>query len=202
MDQNQDKMPEARLNEALSALMDGEVAELELRRLLREMPGNPELVATWKRYHTLRASMQQELHVNPRVDLLAGVQARLAAEQQVTHLGKLSGVLRSRIARYVGQGAIAASVAVAALMGVSILEVAESGNAGSPMTVADAGTAPALNGEFSAGGQTRTVAFDAEAYSRLQQAVYRELSDAPQAIPVSYSPVSSPEFPAELTPAE
>jgi sigma-E factor negative regulatory protein RseA len=208
VDQNQDKMPETRLNEALSALMDGEVDELELRRVLRELPDKPELVATWKRYHTLRASLQQELHANPRIDLLAGVQARLAAElggqqgdqQQIIHQGKLSGLLRSRIVRYVGQGAIAASVAVTALMGVSFLEVADSGNAGGEMNpaIADAATPPALNGEFNASQQARTVAFDAEAYSRLQQAVYRELSDTPQEIPVSYNP----EFPAELTPAE
>src|SRR5687768_16110909 len=115
-------MPETRLNEALSALMDGEADELEVRRILRELPARPELYAAWKRYHSLRASLQQEVHVNPRVDLLDGVRARLAAEHEATgftHHASFSGMLRSRVVRFLGQGAIAASVAAAALIGVS-----------------------------------------------------------------------------------
>lgn len=194
MDQKQDKLDETRLNEALSALMDGEADELELRRVLRDLPVQTELAATWKRYHAVRASLQQELHQNPRVDLLQGVQARLAAE--ATHQGRLSGLLRSRIVRYAGQGAIAASVAAAALMGVSVLEVADGANSNTAAMVAEANTAPVLNGEFNASGQTRTVSLDAEAYSRLQQAVYREFADSPQQIP------TDPQFRTELAPAE
>lgn len=194
VDQNQDKAEEARLNEALSALMDGEADELELRRVLREVPAKPELAAAWKRYHAVRASLQQEVHVNPRVDLLQGVQARLAAEN--THQGRLSGLLRSRIVRYAGQGAIAASVAAAALMGVSVLEVADRGNSDATALVAEAATVPVMNGEFNASEQTRTVSLDAEAYSRLQQAVHREFSASPQQIPYER------DFSTELTPAE
>jgi sigma-E factor negative regulatory protein RseA len=200
VEQNQNNTTDTRLNEALSALMDGEVDELELRRLLREMPARPELAAAWKRYHAVRASLDREVHVNPRVDLLAGVQARLAAEvesvefvaaQSAGMLKKPAGLLQSRIVRYLGQGAIAASVAAAALMSVSFFEVTDSGSASAP-AIADAG--PALNGDFNAAEQARTVSFDAEAYDRLQEAVYRELSEAPEAIPVSYNP----EFPAQL----
>lgn len=201
MDQNQNNVPETRLNEALSALMDGEANELEVRRVLRELPASPEAVASWKRYHAIRASLQQELHAEPRVDLLAGIHARLAAEQEAAgsmHHGALSGMLRSRILRYVGQGAIAASVAFAALMGVSLLEVADDSDSisGAAM-VADAGTAP-VDSNFNADDQTRNVAISAEAYSRLEQAVLREFSTTPAQIPVSYNP----ELPAELTPAE
>ena len=194
VDQNQDKMPETRLNEALSALMDGEADELELRRVLRELPLSPELAAAWKRYHAVRASLQQDMHLNPRVDLLKGVQARLAAEQD-THQGRMSGMLRSRLVRYVGQGAIAASVAVAVLVGVSTLEVADNGEtAAAGAMVADATTAPVLSGDFNASEQTRTVSLDTEAYNRLQEAVYREFSGSPQ---VPYTP----EIPVELKPA-
>jgi sigma-E factor negative regulatory protein RseA len=201
VDQNQDKMPETRLNEALSALMDGEADELEVRRILRELPANPELYAAWKRYHSLRASLQQEVHVNPRIDLLDGVRARLATDHEATgftHQSSFSGMLRSRVVRYLGQGAIAASVAAAALIGVSMLEVADNGDAGAAAVIADAGTTPVLNGTFNAADQTRTVAFSAEEYSRLEQAVLREFAEAPEQTPVSYEP----EFPVELTPAE
>jgi len=212
VDQNQDKMPETRLNEAMSALMDGEADALELRRILRELPATPELSAAWGRYHAVRASLQQEMHVNPRTNLLKGVQARLAAEQVATDLhlshdlhlstelqgGRLGGMLRSRLVRYVGQGAIAASVAVAALMGLSVLEVADSGESGTGATamVADAGRSPVLNGEFNASEQTRTVSLDSDAYNRLQQAVYREFSSSPQQMP------ANAEFPVELMPAQ
>lgn len=193
MDHNENKMTDARLNETLSALMDGEADELELRRILRELPARPELSAAWSRYHAVRASLNREAHANPRVDLLAGIHARLAADAQSTEFtpARRAGMLQSRLVRYVGQGAIAASVAVAALMGVSFLEVSDDGT--TAPAIADAG--PALNGEFNAGDQVRTVSFDAEAYNRLQQAVYRELSERPQAIPVSYNP----EFPGGLS---
>lgn len=194
MDQYQDNADATRLNEALSALMDGEADELELRRVLREVPAKPELAAAWKRFHAVRSSLKQEMHLDPRVNLLPGVRARLAAEN--TQQGRVSGLLRSRIVRYIGQGAIAASVATAALMGVSLLEVADRDNAGATAFVADAGTVPVLNGEFNASDRTRTVSLDAEAYNRLQQAVYRELSGSPQQIPYDR------DFSADLTPAE
>lgn len=190
MDQNQNNTTDTRLNEALSALMDGEVDELELRRVLREMPARPELAAAWKRYHAVRASLNLEVHANPRVDLLTGIQARLAAESEAAAPSR--SMMQSRFVRYVGQGAVAATVAVAVLMGVSFMEVADDSANAPALAIADAG--PAVNGEFNA-EQTRTVSFDAEAFDRLQQAVYRELSEQPQAIPVSYNP----EFPTELS---
>ncbi len=201
MDQNQDKMPETRLNEALSALMDGEVDELELRRILRELPAKPELYAAWRRYHAVQASLHQEVHLRPSVDLLAGVQVRLAAEQESGPQGTFGGMLRSRMIRYIGQGAIAASVAATALMGVSLLEVADNDTGAMAPVIADAGTSPLVNGEFNAEAQTRTVSFDAEARNRLQRAVYRELSGVSEEIPVSYT-AQTPELPVIPTPAE
>jgi sigma-E factor negative regulatory protein RseA len=194
VDQNQDKLQETRLNEArlheaMSALMDGEADELELRRILRELPAKPELYAAWKRYHSVRASLQQDIHHDPAVNLLQGVQARLAAEG-FEHQAKFGPMLRSRVVRYLGQGAIAASVAFAALMGVSVLDTADTGTP-SAQTVADASSTPELS---------RTAAIDADAYNRLEQAVYRGFSDlsSPEQIPVSYNP----EFPVDTTPAE
>jgi sigma-E factor negative regulatory protein RseA len=187
------------MNEALSALMDGEVDELELRRILRELPQRPELYAVWNRYHVMRASIQQEVHRNPSVDLLQGVRARLAAEQESgqDEFGTWAAVKRSRVARYLGQGAIAASFAVAALMGVSVLQTAD---VGAPaQSIADAGSnAPALNGEFAGEQISTTVAFDVEAYNRLQQAVYREFSEFPALTPVDVDTEAS----EETTPAE
>ena len=95
----------------------------------------------------------------------------------------------------------AASVAVAALMGFSVLQTADTGT--SAPAVADAATAPALNGEFNAGNAgelSRTVSIDAVAYDRLEQAVYRGLSELP---PPEFTPVNyNPELPVQTTPAE
>ena len=38
--------------EVLSALLDGEAGELELRQLLRDLDGEPEQLAQWYRFQT------------------------------------------------------------------------------------------------------------------------------------------------------
>jgi len=47
--------------EALSALMDGEATELELRALVRDAARDPELAAKWGRYHLASAVMHKQL---------------------------------------------------------------------------------------------------------------------------------------------
>src|SRR5690606_6009711 len=46
--------------EALSSLMDGELEEFELRRLLARISDRPDLLATWERYNLARAVFQPE----------------------------------------------------------------------------------------------------------------------------------------------
>jgi len=46
--------------EALSALMDGELGEFELRRLLSRVAASPELRMTWERYNLARATFDAE----------------------------------------------------------------------------------------------------------------------------------------------
>lgn len=47
--------------QALSALMDGELGEFELRRLLARVADSPELQRTWERYNLARAAFEPEL---------------------------------------------------------------------------------------------------------------------------------------------
>ena len=68
------------LHESLSAVMDNEADELELRRVLAG--DNPELRATWSRYQLARAAMHKEL-IEPRLDIAAAVSAALADEAKV-----------------------------------------------------------------------------------------------------------------------
>src|SRR3990167_11125603 len=66
------------LQESLSALLDNETDELELRRVLAAS-GESEVRSTWARYQVARAVMHKEL-LEPRLDLAAAVSAALADE--------------------------------------------------------------------------------------------------------------------------
>ena len=66
--------------EALSALMDGEASELELRRLLKSSANSPELQQTWERYH-LAQSVLHEQGIPVSDSLAAGVAAALHEEE-------------------------------------------------------------------------------------------------------------------------
>jgi hypothetical protein len=99
--------------EDLSALMDGELAAEPTRFLLRRLDHDPELAATWTRWHMIRACLSSDssrMSVPKTGDDLA---ARVAAVLQTEAEPQ---VRQRHWARYVGGGAIAASVAVAALM--------------------------------------------------------------------------------------
>ena len=48
------------LSESLSALVDGEANELEVRRLLNQLDGDTELTAQWQRHQMLGALMLDE----------------------------------------------------------------------------------------------------------------------------------------------
>ena len=99
--------------EDLSALMDGELAAEPTRFLLRRLDHDPELSATWSRWHLIRAC-------------LASDSARMSAPKRDNDFAaRIAEALRVEAApqarqrhwaRYMGGGAIAAGVAVAALM--------------------------------------------------------------------------------------
>lgn len=63
-------------HESLSALMDGESDELELRRVLKGLDGDA--ADTWRRYHLARSLMQRDKDIDVSVDLSAGVMARIS----------------------------------------------------------------------------------------------------------------------------
>lgn len=65
-----------RLKESMSAVMDGEADEFELRRVLDEVSGNPELLRTWQRYHSISAHLSGEQ--NPQALLPAGSMQHMA----------------------------------------------------------------------------------------------------------------------------
>ena len=162
---------ETRLQEDLSALMDGESNELELRRILRELPDRPELAASWRRYHVIRDTINGEIHCNPATNLLEGIHQALEAESAVPQPARRKAGLDNFL-RFAGQGAIAASVVAMVLTGVTYFEASDSRNEGASM-IASQDDVPELGGDYTPSEFTRVVRMNDAARSRLQQAVFQ-----------------------------
>lgn len=113
--------------EQLSALMDGDLSEIEV---LNELGTDPTLQDTWSRYHLIGDAMRGDLPVNLQLDLSDSIMLALEDEPailapkpaqpaapQVQPAGKVIPFVR-RFGQQVGQYAIAASVAAAVIFGV------------------------------------------------------------------------------------
>ena len=71
-------------NEALSALMDGELDEMSLVRTLNQLDEEPELKETWSRYHLQRDTMKGDASVFSSIDISGAISAAIEGEEQVT----------------------------------------------------------------------------------------------------------------------
>lgn len=113
--------------EQLSALMDGDLSEIEV---LNELGTDPALQDTWSRYHLIGDAMRGDLPVNLQLDLSDSIMLALEDEPailapkpaqpaapQVQPAGNVIPFVR-RFGQQVGQYAIAASVAAAVIFGV------------------------------------------------------------------------------------
>ncbi|XGA78805.1 sigma-E factor negative regulatory protein [Halomonas sp. CH40] len=107
-------------HESLSALMDGESDELELRRVLKGLDDDSDAADTWRRYHLARSLMQRDREIDVSMDLSAGIMARIqeespeqvAAPAETTPRQKVSSMSFAR-----GAG-IAAAVSLMVITGV------------------------------------------------------------------------------------
>jgi sigma-E factor negative regulatory protein RseA len=102
--------------ETLSAGMDGELSREELRFLLRRLDHDDSLCQAWSDYHLARDGLRGQMAPRASVDFASRVMAALDAVEvadvrQVQVVGK-----RRHWFQWSAGGAIAASVAVAALM--------------------------------------------------------------------------------------
>jgi sigma-E factor negative regulatory protein RseA len=208
--------------ESLSALMDNEAEELELRRILKEMEAesgldgqemsalSADLKGKWHRYHVVSASLKREIHAIPSSNLLASIQAELADEP--VPMRDSGDVLRQEtrtssastgkgIMQLLGQGAIAASMALAVLFTADLVMVADnSGTGPASMELADSTTSSGplrgLTGELNPSTRTQVAvqnAIDAEELRRLERVVSAELEDVLEApaLPATFVPPAS-----------
>ena len=189
-----------KLHESLSALMDNESDDLELRRLLKALDDqeqdSDELKAKWQRYHVLSASLKQEIHSSASCNILPGIQEALENEaapsaNPIIHSRFLQPVLKT-----LGQGAVAASMALAVLFTADAVMVADSG-ASAGGTAELAGNIddriPGLTGELNPSTPTRVAvqtSMDEQELNRLRRVVSEELEDSleDRTIPATFNP--------------
>jgi len=98
------------IHEQLSALMDGELERDETRFLLKRLATEQDLPLRWARYHLVRQTLRRQALDRLPASFADGVMARLDAEAVVVQTP------RGAWLRWGAGGAIAASVAVAALV--------------------------------------------------------------------------------------
>lgn len=113
---NQADMNQADLNpdapESLSAGIDGELSKEQLRFLLRRLDHDPSLQSSWARYHIARDSLRRQLPPLASVGFAARVMQAIERESAPA----VATSRRNHWLRWSTGGAIAASVAAAALM--------------------------------------------------------------------------------------
>lgn len=110
-----------KLKEALSAVIDGEADEFELRRVLDEIGKDPKLATSWERYHIIGAVLRRE-RVCRSFDMRERVWAEVGLEETAESLPSVTGTVshtvaeKPRLGRWTSM-AIAATVAVAVVAG-------------------------------------------------------------------------------------
>lgn len=206
-----------KLAESLSAMMDDEASEFEFRRVLKESAADTEVKYKWERYHMLSAVLRGDLDrhsVKPEnrkhSDLLSRIHEQLADEGVAgfSASSRAEGV-KTRSAegamevfmKRLGQGAIAASVAAAVLIGAnSINSTVDVATQLELAAQEEPNNLPLFNDNYSPTQFSRVPRVDSElvgvadsdaaARDRLIQAVYQEFVGEPQEsieLPVNFS---------------
>ena len=117
-----------RLNESLSALMDGEANELELHRVLDQLGESPELREKAISYQRIGAAIRREPSDFAGIDLSGAIRDALAdepvpeADKPAAESGAKSGWFTN-----LGRFAVAASVALVTIVGVQSWQLSNSG---------------------------------------------------------------------------
>lgn len=109
-----------RINESLSALMDDEVNEFELRRTLDQL--DAEAMSTWSRYQVGRSALNAEAPKDPKLDISASVMAAL--ENEPTYSASPQPQKRGKTFNWrpFGSVAIAASVTMMVIFGAQTFQ--------------------------------------------------------------------------------
>lgn len=160
------------LRESLSALMDDEANELELRRLLGQLGEDEELRQTWIRYNLARSVISGQPVGRVSMDISQQVSAAVAEEG-----APASGVWQ-RMTRPLASFAVAASVMTVVVLGGQQLYQASAPDAGAAAPVAATGVS-AVGFVNSLGAVPLRASYGNQAMPELEPAArtaYRELA--------------------------
>ncbi len=102
-------------NEALSALMDGELDEMALRRTLNQLDDEPELKQTWSRYHLQRDTIKGDVSAFSTLDISGAISAAIDDEAALESIKQPSE--SKPWWKAVAGLSVAASVALAVVIG-------------------------------------------------------------------------------------
>ncbi len=104
------------VKESVSALVDGEVSEMELHRLLKASETDGEVRETWSRYQLASSAIRGDLAVAPMIDLSASISEAIEQEETYKVAPKATGWLQNA-----GRMAVAASVAAVMVVTVQMV---------------------------------------------------------------------------------
>lgn len=110
-----------RIKQSLSALVDGETDELEVRRILNDIEDDSELRNTWERYQMMGSIMRNEPLAG--VDLSKGIMQALDDEpmdEVPARQNPQTASAQPKRINWLASTAVAASVTVAVLLGVRL----------------------------------------------------------------------------------
>lgn len=107
-----------KLNEKISAFMDGDLAEHEARQVIEEMKRNPASRVCWGRYHLIGDALKNNLPGAIKHDLAARISKAIDTEPAlpVTLVPRKKTTLMSSLFKPLAGLAVAASVAAVAVV--------------------------------------------------------------------------------------
>lgn len=200
------------LAESLSALMDNQVSELELQRLLKALDADAELRSTWSRYQIASAGLKGDIPVLASSDFASRVSAAIEAEEtysapaiskdvseQTYVAGSNVVAMPLRWWQQAGRVAVAASVAGAVILGVqqyqtpgvNPADMAAGTMAAAPAPVLETKAANLPSGINAPALSARTVAVQSGYESRPQESRRVMFVPRQQVAPVYIEDVSS-----------
>ncbi len=105
------------VNESLSALMDAEHSELDLRRVLKAAESDNSVLDTWANYHKQKQLSNKELDLVCNDGFLAGIRDAIEYDEKPEQVDSHHGAWR----QFASKGAVAACFTFAFLIGASQL---------------------------------------------------------------------------------
>ena len=127
------------VDESLSALVDAEHSELDLRRVLQAADSD-EVLRKWGSYHKMRSVLRKEDLFCAQSSILEGVRAAIDSDVEFDKVVDKPSRLSSDWLRFVGQTAVAASIAVGVLFGLNRIQLEQA----APSSVAQVADRPAV----------------------------------------------------------